>query len=239
MVRLPALITEYARLDGRSRSTIAWYARLAREAGKLPTTKRGLGAAHMGVREAVNLILACNGADDPREGADAVDRLRPYKGFSYDIEELEDDEIREIGMQPTLGEALEALIRNTPYLFRTFDEGLRLTRPSLSINDRFHVIKRMECVILEKDGATLWLGSALFNYDDYDLAKKNSLKVKYYKELKYINLIDTLKTPERLRETNALLKFGIFMGLANLLLEDSMQFPDELAPEERVEAGDG
>ena len=239
MVRLPALITEYARMDGRPRSAIAWYARLAREGGKLPTTKRGLGASHMGVREAVNLILACNGAEDPKEGADAVDRLRPFKGFSYDIEELEDDEMREIGMQPTLGEALEVLIRRTPYLFRTFDKGLSLTHPKLSVNDRVSVIKRMECVELEKDAATLWLGSEMFNGYDSDWSKKNSLRVNYYKEIKYVSLIDTLKTPVRLRESNALLKFGIFMGLSKLFFEDSMQFSDELIPQSKGGGGDG
>ncbi len=229
MVRLPALITEYAKLDGRPRSAIAWYARLAREAGKLPTTKRGRGAAHMAVREAVNLILACNGADDPKEGANAVDRLRPYEGLSYDMDELEDDEMREIGMQPTLGEALEVLILRTPYLFRIFDEGLSLTHPKLSVLERFKVIKRRDCVLLEKDGATLWLGST----------EKNSLKVEYYGILRPISLLDTLKTPAKLRETNALLKFGIFMGLAKLFFEDSMQFPDELIPQSKDGGGDG
>ena len=241
MVRLPALITEYARLDGRSRNTIAWYARLAREAGKLPTSKRGRGASQMGVREAVNLILACNGVEDPKQGADAVDRIRSYKGFPYDFdfEELEDDGMREIGLEPTFGKALEELIRRAPYLFKTFDEGLSLTHPSLSINDRFHIIKKTSCVKIEDSYALISINSKIFNHYDSDLYKKNSLTVGYYEKLKPINDIDILKAPGNLRETDVSLRFGIFMGLANLLLEDSMQFPDELIPQSNDGGGDG
>ena len=241
MVRLPALITEYARLDGRPRSTIAWYARLAREAGKLPTTKRGLGAAHMGIREAVNLILACNGVEDPKQGADAVDRIRSYKGFPYDFdfEELEDDGMREIGLEPTFGKALEELIRCTPYLFKIFDEGLSLTHPSLSKNDRFNIIKKTSCVKIEDGYAIIKIGSRSFNHYDSELYKKNSLMVGYYDELKPISDIDILKAPVNLRETDVSLRFGIFMGLAKLFFEDSMQFPDQLISQSKGGGGDG
>ncbi len=241
MVRLPALITEYAKLDGRPRSTIAWYARLAREAGKLPTTKRGLGAAHMGVREAVNLILACNGAEDPKEGADAVDRIRFYKGIrdDFDFEQLEDDEMREIGLEPTFGKALEELIRCAPYLFRTFDEGLSLTHPTLSINERFHIVKKSPCVKIEDGSAWMSIGAPYFNYYDDLFLRKNRLTVNYYEELRPISAIDLLKKPANLRETDVSLRFGIFMGLAKLFFEDSMQFPDELVPQSKDGGGDG
>ena len=238
MVRLPALITEYAKLDGRPRSTIAWYARLAREAGKLPTTKRGLGASHMGVREAVNLILACNGAEDPKEGAGAVDRFRSCKGVSYDLEDIEDEEMREIGLQSTFGQALEELIRQTPYLFGTFDEGLSLTHPTLSINERFHIVKTSPCVKIEDGSAWISIGAPYFNYYDSEFLRKNRLTVDYYEELRPISEIDLLKKPANLRETDVSLRFGIFMGLAKLFFEDSMQFPDELIPQSIGGGGD-
>ena len=193
----------------------------------------------MGVREAVNLILACNGANDPKEGADAVEKFRSLKSFPYGIEELEDDEIREIGRQPTLGNALEELVRLTPYLFKTFDENFKLTYPDQSENDRFHIIARIDCVKLENDSATIWVGSAIFHGYDPNLAKKNMLTVMYLKRNEEFNWSDLLKIPAKYRETDVTLSFGIFMGLANLLLEDSLQFPDELVPKARVEAADG
>ncbi len=228
MVRLPALITEYARLDGRPRSTIAWYARLAREAGKLPTTKRGLGASHMGIREAVNLILACNGAEDPKEGADAIDRFRSYKGISNDIEEIENDEMRQIGLQPNLGNALEELVRLAPYLFKTFEKILSLSHTNMSTATRLHIIASTPCVKLDKWGATIWFGSDFFlGYDAY-LEDKNQLRMEYRKTISFNDSKEMLNT---YRLIDVTLELGMFMELANLLLEDSMQFPDELIPQ--------
>ncbi len=243
MARLPALVTEYARLDGRPRKTIDWYARLAREAGKLPTIKRGLGAAHMGVREAVNLILACNGAEDPKEGADAVDRFRSYTGDPNNFEALENDEMRKIGLQPTFGEALEELLRLTPQMFKTFDEALSEAKPKLSEVERLHEIKLVLCVELRKNSAMILLGDPGFYDHDWDLAVKNILDIDY--RIQPIPNWTTNITAEpqneqfNLRETVVYLRFGIFMGLADLLLENSMQLPDELIQQPKGGGGDG
>ena len=49
-------------------------------------------------------------------------------------------------MQSTFGDALEELIRLTPYLFKIFDEDLIHKIPEISAKERFHIIKRLDCV---------------------------------------------------------------------------------------------
>ncbi len=249
MARLPALVTEYARLDGRPRKTIDWYARLARQAGKLPTTKRGLGAAHMGVREAVNLILACNGAEDPKEGANAIEKYRPFVPYLYggagssdkeQLDELEDEDMREIGLQPNLGAALENVIRLTPSLFSTFDDNLKFLKPKLSAEKRFFEIKHSQgkFFTIENDFAGISIGDVRFHdYDPYHF-NKNYLRTCYCKDPNNPAFFSFLHA-RKFRENEISLGFGFFLGLAKLLFEDSMQFPDELLPQSKGGGGDG
>jgi hypothetical protein len=76
VARLPAIVAKYADFDGRDLAAIKHIARTIREAGLIPTTKRGSGASPMSDREVANLLLAANGADSPAEAARAVLRLR-------------------------------------------------------------------------------------------------------------------------------------------------------------------
>ena len=226
MARLPALVTTYAECDGRSRKTIDWYARVARESGKLPTGKRGVGAAHMGVREAVNLILACNGAEEAKDGPRAIEKFRLYEPdpFSPTPEEIEDDEMREIGLQPTFGDALEELIRLTPYLFKIFDEDLIHDFPEISAKERFLIIKGQDCVTIEKDMATI-----AFRRTEY-------ISIVYCQKGK---IWESFPRISDFREATISLKFGVFLGLAKLFFEDLLQFPDELSPQSKDGGGDG
>jgi hypothetical protein len=76
MVRLPALVEAFASCDERDRASIAQFARVIREAGLLPTTKRGRGAARMGALEAAILMIGLNAAGTP-SGAPAA--IRGYQ----------------------------------------------------------------------------------------------------------------------------------------------------------------
>ena len=253
-VRLPALISEYARLDGRSRNTIAWYARNAREAGKMPTTKRGRGAAYMGVREAVNLILACNCAEDPKEGANAIERFRSYEPFVYndilyndirgkeELDKIENCDIREIGLERDLGKALEKLIHLTPRLFETLDETLKYWRPERSVKERFIEITASYEIrlTLDKYSATISLSEEPFYVRDIpNFEIKNIVKIYYCAAgMKQLRKIQFEHTPN-FRSVEVRLGFGFFLGLAKLFFEDSMQFPDELLPQSKDGGGDG
>ena len=93
LARLPALLDKYQKLDGRDYSVLQNLARTIREAGFIPTTKRGSGASLMSEREVVNLILGVNGSDTAMDAPEAVRRLRglePYEaeipGFDYGID---------------------------------------------------------------------------------------------------------------------------------------------------------
>ena len=57
MAKLPALVDALAAADYRSRATIDQIARVVREAGYIPTTKRGSGAADGLFRKAVAGVL--------------------------------------------------------------------------------------------------------------------------------------------------------------------------------------
>ena len=253
MVRLPALITEYAKLDGRPRSTISWYARLAREAGKMPTTKRGQGAAHMGVREAVNLILACNGAEDPKEGANAIERLRSYEvswsltGSQRDLElamdreldEIKNPDIREIAMQPNLGKVLEKLIHLTPNLFGTLYKNMQHLDPERNCKDIFTEIATTHNISLSIEEHAVLLKIKVHSlHVIIDRLEKNSVEIMYTDDLdKYA--IKYSGPPTEFRHVETTLRFGLFLGLAKLFFEDSMQFPDELIPQSKDGGGDG
>ena len=82
--------------------------------------------------------------------------------------------------------------------------------------------------------------SARWTCDRYDrnLPNKNILRVNYYEDFKDISVIDNQTAFVNLRETDVSLRFGIFMGLAKLFFEDSMQFPDELIPQSIGGSGD-
>lgn len=113
MAKLPALISALDLTSQRERSTIEHIARVIREAGFIPTTKRGPGASDMGAREAANLLLAVAGSDLPKDAPIAVDSLRSLErlGRSYP-----DDGIPEVfaGVHAAtdFGTAVEALIDN-------------------------------------------------------------------------------------------------------------------------------
>ncbi|EPR08449.1 hypothetical protein M527_09885 [Sphingobium indicum IP26] len=130
MAKLPALVTALAEVDGRDRKSVEHIGRTIREAGYIPTGKRGSGAAEMTPREASNFIIALNGADTPKDGPIAIDRFRSlrqyYKGTSKDFRAYVDsfegqpEAMQDVADSRTFGEALEALINGVPSLVMSF-----------------------------------------------------------------------------------------------------------------------
>lgn len=114
MAKLPALVSALAEVDGRDRATLDHIARVIREAGYIPTTKRGSGAAEMTAREAVNLLLAANGADVPKDGPIAIDRFRSLRLKFANPRETSLPTFQSIAEAPTFGDALEALVEGIP-----------------------------------------------------------------------------------------------------------------------------
>jgi hypothetical protein len=114
MAKLPALVSALEAVDGRERATIEHVARVVREAGFIPTTKRGSGAAEMTAREAVNLFLGLNGADAPRDALLAIERFRSLRLQYADPEHPEHEPFRAIAAAETFGEAMEALLEGMP-----------------------------------------------------------------------------------------------------------------------------
>lgn len=112
MARLPALVAAYAAIDGRSERTIQWIARQAREQGLIASGKPGVGAMHMSVADAVNLILACNSDPDPKVAPTWIHRLRKVSpGLHFaDMNEFNPASIQEVADAQNLGAALEALV---------------------------------------------------------------------------------------------------------------------------------
>ncbi|RVE92449.1 hypothetical protein CN235_18040 [Sinorhizobium meliloti] len=137
MAKLPALVTALAEIDGRERKTIDYIARTIRERDYITTEKRGSGAADMTVREAVNLLIALNGADLPKDAPLAIDRYRSLvQRFSGNAKKISDrldrvnwmpESVQHVADARTFGEAMERLIEYVPDLFRTFHEGTRKT----------------------------------------------------------------------------------------------------------------
>lgn len=78
-MKLPGLVRLLAEDDERGVPAIAHIARVIREAGHLPTTKRGRGASNMGVLEAANLLIAANATDVPSKVSETVDTFRKLR----------------------------------------------------------------------------------------------------------------------------------------------------------------
>lgn len=75
-MKLPGLVRLLAEDDERGEPAIAHIARVIREAGHLPTTKRGRGASDMGVLEAANLLIAAHATDVPNKVSETVETFR-------------------------------------------------------------------------------------------------------------------------------------------------------------------
>ena len=118
MAKLPALVTALAEVDGRDHATIDYYARVIREAGYIPTTKRGSGAAEMTAREAANLLIALCGTDSPKDAPLAIDRFRTLvRDYGWTRPKgTELPGLQAAAESTTFGEALEHLINNAPLL---------------------------------------------------------------------------------------------------------------------------
>jgi hypothetical protein len=127
MAKLPALISTLSRHDERDRPTLEHIARTVREAGYIPTTKRGIGASGMTTEAAVNLFLGLNGCDAPKDAARAVERFRSLRPRGLTLSESEQDALRKVGTAENFGIALEYLIDGTPSISKSlcefFDEG--------------------------------------------------------------------------------------------------------------------
>jgi hypothetical protein len=117
MAKLPTLIAKLAPLDGRSMETVAHVARVIRERGLMTTTKRGVGAAEMTVRDAANLLIALNGAQVPKDAPDAVEHYRSFSRVSRHASQPEYPELMHQAFNAsTFGDALEKLIETVPLI---------------------------------------------------------------------------------------------------------------------------
>jgi len=99
-------------------ATIDHIARVIREADYIPTTKRGSGAAEMTAQEAVNLLLAANGADTPSDGPAAIDRFRSLRLETYRPADTAVATFKAITEAENFGRALEILIDGMPEVLR-------------------------------------------------------------------------------------------------------------------------
>ncbi len=119
MARLPALIDALARHDRRGYSTIAHIARQVRDNGLILSSKRGVGAAVMTVKDAATLLLATCGDSSPQGAVAAVHHLRslvPHPDDPNRDMQREDmptwmDFLRE---KVGFADAVERLIANAP-----------------------------------------------------------------------------------------------------------------------------
>lgn len=116
MAKLPALVAALTECDDRDRATLDWVARAIREAGCIPTGKRGAGAADMTFREAANLLIGANAAETPKQSALAVVQFRTLRPTDLSPQREKEGVFARIDEAETFGEALEALIEGSPEL---------------------------------------------------------------------------------------------------------------------------
>lgn len=122
MATLPKLVDALVVVDGRERATIEYTARVVREAGFMPTLKRGGGAAEMDSLAAANLLIALNAADAPKNAATAVSVVRFLERSGGADDERIPDPLRAIGSSKTFGEALKIAIEEAPAIFEVMKQ---------------------------------------------------------------------------------------------------------------------
>lgn len=122
MARLPALVAALAAEDDRDPSTLNVIARTVREAGHMATTKRGVGAAGMTVRDAANLLMGTHGADSPKDASAAVPVFRTLRASAMNRagRGQRDGILGRLDAADSFGEALEILIEGAPELAAMF-----------------------------------------------------------------------------------------------------------------------
>src|SRR5258707_4983333 len=72
MATLTELVEAVAEAEGMDSASVALIARYAREAGFIQKKGRGPSAAHMGVADAANLLIAVNASGSAREAPDVI-----------------------------------------------------------------------------------------------------------------------------------------------------------------------
>jgi hypothetical protein len=112
MAKLPALVKAIQEVDGRDKKTLDHIARVVREAGYIPTGKRGSGSAEMTFEAAANYLIALNNIAPPKQLPDAIEHMRGLKrqictGGAVSL-------FKEIDQAPDFGSALEATIKGFP-----------------------------------------------------------------------------------------------------------------------------
>lgn len=132
MARFPKLVDALAEVDGRPRGVLDHMAREVREAGLIETTGAGWAAAQMTSLDAAHLILGVYGSSGRGDAADAARilgglRRNPMNRVLTQTHPHLHPAVETIALQPTLVEAVAALIELGPQLA---DQTLR-TQSSL------------------------------------------------------------------------------------------------------------
>lgn len=236
MARLPALIARYAECDGRPRKTIGWYARVAREAGKLPTTKRGSGAAHMGVPEVVNLLLACNVAEEAKDGPRIIEQLRSLRPRpSENAADLESHALRAVVSQPDLGSALEELVRRSPELFDDLKAIVKRENPNADEDFYRSAVRRSIGI-----DVTLWrYGAEIEYWRSPGVIRTPEICMKYLPDVHRMFNGFYAPEPSQDRTVRVILSFRTFLRLAELVLDNASKLAGEIDRSTLVNNGGG
>ncbi|MGD9879145.1 MAG: hypothetical protein AB7U95_03315 [Reyranella sp.] len=114
MAKLPQLVSAIADNDERPKEALEWIARVIREGGELPTTKRGSGASDMSFVEAAKLLIGASVAEaQPKAAASMVPRYWSLIGQNYSPNPIESGVLAKVDAAPNFGSALAALIEGS------------------------------------------------------------------------------------------------------------------------------
>jgi len=104
MATLSELVATVAEVEGMDPSTVALIARYAREAGFIQKKGRGPSAAHMGITDAANLLIAVNASGAALDASIVIPRYRDLIYVDYDR--------RPPKVCGTFGDALQRIIQS-------------------------------------------------------------------------------------------------------------------------------
>jgi hypothetical protein len=120
MATFPQLVDAVAKVDGRDFLTIQNYARIIRDAGQIPTGKRGAGSPQMTISAGANLIIALNVPCMAKESPLYVERYRLLEANGVSSIQPSANILQPFDACNTFGEALEKLIHEAPDILASF-----------------------------------------------------------------------------------------------------------------------
>jgi len=190
----------------------------------------------MGVSEVVNLLLACNVAEEAKDGPRIIEQLRSLRTRPFASEAgLESYALSAVVSQPDLGSALDELVCRSPEIFDDFKAIVKRENPNAGENFWRSAARRSIGI-----DVTLWrYGAEIEYWRSRKAIRESEVCMKYLQDDH--RMFNGFYTPEpsQDRTVRVTLSFRTFLRLAELVLDGAGKSAGEIDKSTLVNNGGG